>query len=133
MSGRPGKGGGWNRLSDAEHALRGTKPRGRRTPALVPAPNASEAPRDLFDGLPEAGRGAGFVLAAWETYRGWTVASSLLLRECGLLIDQLEAARGTPAELGIRRAFLATLAQLNLREESVTPPRPPSKWSGQIA
>lgn len=135
MSGRPGKGGGWNRLSDAEHALRGTKPRsGRRRPALVLAPHDPRGiPPDLLDGV--TGRGRGFVEECYASYRGWTIASFMLLRECGLLIDQLEAARGQPAELGLRRALLSTLAALDLREEPATPgtPRSLSKWSGESA
>jgi hypothetical protein len=131
MSGRPGKGGGWNRLSDEEHARRGTKPRGRRRPGLVPVPNPNGMPPDLLDGV--TGRGTGFVEECYASYRGWTIASLMLLRECGLLIDQLEAARGQPAELGLRRALLAVLAALDLREELAIPVSAPSKWAGELA
>jgi hypothetical protein len=55
-----------------------------------------------------------FVQDAWDTYQNWTVPALLLLREAGLLIDQLEAARGTPAEGATRRALLSTLTMLRL-------------------
>lgn len=136
MAGRKGRSGGHNRLSVEEHLLRGTfnpTRHGSRAPALIPAPNPNGIPPDLLDGI--TGRGAGFVEECWATHRGWTVPRSLLLREAGLLIDQLEAARGKPKEEpAVRRALLSVLAALELRAAPVpVAPLPPSKWSGESA
>jgi hypothetical protein len=131
MAGQPGRSGRRPR-SLAEHFLRGTTPRGRPGLGLVPAPNPGRLPPDLLDGLDPEGRGAAFVAEVYATFRGWTVAKCLLLRECGLLIDALEASRGAPAEASVRRQFLATLAALNLRDVPAPPvavAAPRTKWT----
>ena len=99
MSGRPGRSGGHNKLSVEQHRLRGTLNVTRHTPrgALVPQamPSSVPVPATLLDGLRERGRT--FVSECWTGYGGWSPAHLVLLREAGLLIDELEQLRGEKA------------------------------------
>ena len=69
---------------------------------------------DRLDGV--EGRGRAFVQDCWQSFGEWTAQSLLLLREAGLLISQLDAQRGTPAERGTQRMLLSVLSALRLPE-----------------
>lgn len=119
MAGRPGRSGGHNRMSAAEHRLRGTFNRtrhGRQPPALtvLPMPAHDPVPPDLIEGL--EGRGRTFIEECWRTYRGWTPATVALLREAGQLIERVEGLRGQRGEQPAQRLLLAVLSALNLEK-----------------
>ena len=48
--------------------------------------------------------------AVWGEYDGWRAAELALLREAGMLVDQLETLRGQPAERTAQRTLLSVLA-----------------------
>ena len=60
------------------------------------------------------GAGLQFVAAVWGEYEGWRAAELALLREAGMLVDQLETLRGQPAERTAQRTLLSVLAALGL-------------------
>ena len=106
MAGRPGRSGGWNRLTPEQHALRGTSYRkppvaASRALAVTMPAAAGPVPEAVVEGLD--GRGLAFVQDCWRSYADWGAQSLLLLREAGLLVSQLEAQRGTPAERATQR------------------------------
>lgn len=76
--------------------------------------NSEPLPAVLVEGL--VGRGLTFVAEVWQGYHGWTPSSSLLLREVGLVIDQLEALRGQEGERAAQRVLLALLGALRLED-----------------
>ena len=138
MSGRPGRSGGWNKLSPEEHRMRGTTPRsGPRPPALAWRPARlprRSVPAPLLEGLD--GHGQAFVEECWRSYQGWTPATWALLREAGFLLTQVEAQRAEPKEQrATQRTLLAVLAALPLpaADIAVAVPAPPSKWRGELA
>jgi hypothetical protein len=119
VAGRPGRSGGHNRISIEEHIRRGTfnptrhgKRAARAAAVTVTAP--FPVPPALVEGL--TGRGRAFVDECWVTYGGWTPATSVLLREAGLLIDELETLRGQRGERAAQRLLLSAIAALQLRE-----------------
>lgn len=118
MAGRPGRSGGHNRLSLADHAARGTKPRnptlrGLRLVSAEAAP-PDPLPAELLAGLLPGGLGLAFVERCWQDYEGWTPASVMLLREAGMTIDALELMRGQKGERAAQRLLVTVLAQLRL-------------------
>jgi hypothetical protein len=137
MAGRPGRSGGHNRLTPAEHILRGTfnPTRHRTTPTAAPAPTRGPLPAAVLAGL--EGRGRAFVSECWTTYQNWTPGTLVLLREAGLLIEQLEKLRGTPDERAAQRLLVGVLAALRLgpigaaadRDRDV-PPAVRPRWAG---
>jgi hypothetical protein len=119
MAGRPGRSGGWNRLSPEEHVLRGTHNRTRHgsKPAVLTVaalPKPGPVPDAVIAGL--SGRGLAFVQRAWAAYDGWNPQSLELLREAGFLLSQIETVRGTDDERPAQRLLLATLAALRLED-----------------
>lgn len=114
MSGRPGRSGGWNRISPEEHARRGTKPRHQPAPALKVAevPIRDPIPDAVLRGLDAPGRD--FVLEAWAHFSGWGPASLTLLRQAGLLLDELETRQGQPGARASQRLLVTILRELRL-------------------
>jgi hypothetical protein len=120
VSGRPGRSGGWNKLSLEEHRQRGTKP--RYSPKVLPLTKLATAPvlapeavpDGLLDGL--VGPGRVFVEATFAHYSGWTPASLVVLREAGKVIDDLESLRGTRGERPAQRTLIALIASLRLED-----------------
>ena len=106
--------GGWNRLTPEQHLARGTVP--RRPPPVVLAPRS----QPIADPVPDAvlrgleGPGRDFVVEAWATFAGWGVASLCLLREAGLLLDELETRRGQPGARASQRLLVTVLRELRL-------------------
>lgn len=98
MSGRPGRSGGWNRLSPEEHALRGTKPRrfdaafplakhGTVSPSLKErASRGWEPTADDLAGLGEAGQR---FLRQTDAAVESTLVQGLLLVEAAHVVDGL--------------------------------------------
>jgi len=132
MSGRPGRSGGHNKLSAAEHIARGTFNRTRHQvratlaerPTLLPL---RRVPAWLLNGLD--GEGRAFVEDTWRTYGGWIPSNIVLLREAGRLLTDLDTQRGKPAERVTQRVLLSVLAALDLR--AATPaPAPAPNWPG---
>lgn len=116
MSGRKGRSGGHNKLSFAEHVLKGTVNTTRHVPKPGPmgarALAAPPVPVELTAGL--SGRGLDFVRECWTTYAGWAPHTRALLREAGTLLDQLDRVRNTPEERGAQRMLVAVIAALRL-------------------
>jgi hypothetical protein len=79
----------------------------------VPAA-ASPVPAGVRDGL--QARGLAFVTATWAQYGGWSPVTEVLLREAGLLLDELETLRGTKDERPAQRMLIAMLQALGLKE-----------------
>ena len=79
-------------------------PDGRQGPGPMPS--------SLVEGL--SGPGKAFVEQVWDRYTGWNVSSLVLLRESGVLLDQLETERGTKTERATQRLLLAVLSALRL-------------------
>jgi hypothetical protein len=106
--------GGWNKLTPEQHQARGTVPRRPPAPVLIPlaAPVSDPVPRHVLAGLDGPGRA--FVEEAWATYGGWGVSSLALLREAGLVLDQLETRRGQPGERASQRLLVQLLRVLRL-------------------
>lgn len=118
MSGRPGRSGGHNRLTLADHAARGTKPRsptvrGLRLVSADHAPPEPLAP-ELLAGLLPGGLGLAFIERCWSDYEGWTPASVILLREAGMTIDSLSLLRGQKGERAAQQLLVRILAELRL-------------------
>ena len=106
--------GGWNRLTPEQHHARGTMPRRPPPVHLVPlaTPVADPVPEAVLRGL--EGPGRAFVVEAWQTFAGWGVASLCLLREAGLLLDDLELRRGQPGARASQRLLVTILRELRL-------------------
>ena len=78
MAGRPGRSGGWNRLTPEQHALRGTSYRkppvaAMRAAAVSMMAGPGPIPAALLDGL--EGRGRAFVQDCWQSFGEWTAQS----------------------------------------------------------
>jgi hypothetical protein len=116
MSGRPGRSGGWNRLTPTQHTLRGTSPRHGPAPVLTATaiPRSDPIPPDVIEQL--TGRGLAFVTALWHGYAPWTPQALQVLRELGFLVNQLETLRGTSAERAAQRLLVTLIASLRLEE-----------------
>ena len=119
MAGRPGRSGGHNKISLEQHLKRGTFNRTRHGPkppllATAGAPRVEAVPACVTAGL--SGPGLAFVTECWQQYGGWTAGSTVLLREAGMLVSQLEALRGQRGERPAQRLLLSTLAALRLEE-----------------
>jgi hypothetical protein len=121
MAGMKGRSGGMNRVSVDLHRLRGTFRNSRhagatQTPRLATAAldGPLPVPDDLITGL--FGRGRRFVEAAWANYAGWGVGTRELLREAGMLFDQLETLRGQRGERAAQRLLVTILASLHLED-----------------
>ena len=119
MAGRPGRSGGWNRLTPEEHARRGTKLNARhRRPAALAL--VGEAVKHALQPIPPAviegltGRGLDFVHDCWRRYSGWAPGSLVLLRESGFVVNACEQLRGEKGERQAQRMLLALLDALNL-------------------
>jgi hypothetical protein len=118
MGGKRGRSGGHNRLTVAEHVLRGTfnatRHGGRPARAAAAVLPAEPLPPALVEGL--TGPGKDFVTQAWQHYDGWTPPARVLLRQAGLLLDDAARLRGQPGERATQRLLLSTLAALQLRD-----------------
>src|SRR5262245_39391777 len=101
MSGRKGRSGGWNRLSEAEHRLRGTyvacrhgeKPSPLAYTVAATAkvlPVAAEPPASRMAGLGAAG--TALVAAVYGEYSGWDTKDLCVLHHAGELEDYLATA-----------------------------------------
>lgn len=114
MAGKPGRSGGWNRLSVEAHRLRGTRPSWGALAAAQAPGDVSPAvmPDGLLDGLQT--RGKAFVVACWTQLSNWNPATLVLLREAAMLVDQVEARRGQPEERSAQRLLLAVIQALRL-------------------
>lgn len=109
---RPGSGRKPKALADLQ--LTGGFRPARHAHLLKPAfPVASPLPAAVLDGL--QARGRAFVESLWPEYTEWTLVSQVVLREAGLLVDQLEALRGTKGERAAQRMLLSVLAALDLK------------------
>lgn len=120
MSARPGlgrSGGGWNRLSETEHKLRGTKPRKPPRPVLLTpiagAPEPDALDPELLDSLGSKGRD--FAQKTFSRYLGWPPHLIVVLGEAARLVDRLDEVRGTRAELATQRMLLSLIGALELK------------------
>ncbi len=140
MAGRPGRSGGWNRLSPAEHEIRGTRARPRARPATVKAatvPSAEPIPESVTAGL--GAPGLAFADSAWTEYRGWSGVELTLLRQAARVLDDAETATNPRLRQSAIRLFAVVLGQLRLEPAPpVSAPNPldkfikPSKWNGVL-
>jgi hypothetical protein len=117
MAGRKGRSGGHNKISPADHLLRGTWNVTRHGPrpasvAAAAIPRVEPMPPDVIDGL--SGRGLRFVEKCWAMYSGWTPPMLVLLREAGITITAIEQMRGTNEERPAQRALLQIMNALRL-------------------
>src|SRR5687767_7544103 len=122
MAGKPGRSGGHNRRSIAEHIAAGTYRKDRHGPkparvAAFPATAAPEVPGVALEGLREPGHA--FVTRCWAEYRDWSAPQLLLLQRAGQLVDLETSARDAgdvKQWQSVHRLLLLTLAGLGLRE-----------------
>ena len=125
MAGRPGRSGGWNKLSPEEHARRGTKPRKppswasyaaalrQAAPESTIAAAATPPPPDVTEGL--SGRGLRWVQAVWAQFGGWSHTDLLRLAEVGRLVEAIDAERASGKHAyQARQQLIALLRDLNL-------------------
>lgn len=114
MPGVPGRSGGQNRLTAAEHVSRGTFRRSRHAaPAASPAPaiSAADRRRALCGLSPAARRMATRLL---ECYGDWDVAGLTTLRSYVLSVERLTPLEAAGvASPALSRAVRASLALLN--------------------
>jgi hypothetical protein len=140
MAGRPGRSGGWNKLSPEEHRVRGTKPRLRARPPTItatPVPRAEPIPERVTAGLQAPGRA--FAEGAWRDYCGWSGVDLTLLRQAARVLDDAEAATNPRLRQSSIRLFAVLVSQLRL--EPMPEPAPanpldkyikPSRWAGLV-
>jgi hypothetical protein len=121
MAGMPGRSGGHNRLSAAEHVLRGTYrkdrhgPRPARAAAATPMTDGSEpVPALVTEGLGEHGRR--FVKAVWCEYDNWSHPELTLLRAAARTVDDYEAAPDAHERRQAAKLLAALIAQLKLEQ-----------------
>jgi hypothetical protein len=116
MAGRPGRSGGWNKLTSEQHRIRGTRPRVVRRPATLTAtttPTTQPVPPDVVAGLETPGRT--FVEALWGEFQPWAGADRTLLRQAARCLDDAENATTPSARQSAIRLFAALVAQLRLK------------------
>jgi hypothetical protein len=115
VAGKPGRSGGWNKLTPEEHRRRGTSYRSipkASTLAVAVVPIREPLPEGVSAGLGAAG--LTFAQDCWTSYQGWGPSSLRLLREAAVTIDALEGLRNQKGERQAQRMLLQVLAALRL-------------------
>ena len=125
MAGRPGRSGGWNRSVPRNTRCAGPGPVGSAPPRCPWPPRwwPTRCRRAWWRACP--GLGARSVEQCWADFVGWSPSTLALLREAGMLLDQLETLRGQRGERGAQRVLLSVMAALRLEDRlSVQTPEP---------
>jgi len=139
MAGQPNRSGGHNKLSPAEHVVRGnfraSRHAGRTTPPPVPIDATTR--RRALHGLPRAARAlAGEIL---DRCGNWDAASLSVLRSYALSAARLHALeQATPADTSAifreTRHYLrlATALRLEARRIGPEPSAPPNPFARNL-